>query len=146
MVEPFVSRSMEIFDIEDPTKASNSQHRIFRISCISTPFKFNIKQTMSNGDRQMTTTACNDDERAMLCNNDPIFVTTIQTALEKRPSGLCFSEFHLIAFCPLNLLKDDCVVSQPPNVSTDIQLASLPHHHYKPSPLHCYIFGCQKPS
>ncbi|GIY73748.1 hypothetical protein CEXT_710121 [Caerostris extrusa] len=59
------------FDIEDPTKASNSQHRIFRILC-STPLPFNMNRTTANEDRQVTTTACTDDEGAMLCNNDPV--------------------------------------------------------------------------
>ncbi|GIY73742.1 hypothetical protein CEXT_710091 [Caerostris extrusa] len=61
---------VHVFDMKEPTKASNSQHRIFRILC-STPLPFNMNRTMANGDRQVTTTTCNYDEGAMLCNNDP---------------------------------------------------------------------------
>ncbi|GIY88159.1 hypothetical protein CDAR_191241 [Caerostris darwini] len=72
VVEPIVSKMCENLLLTPRTPPRHQTRNIASSALCSTPFPLNIKQTMANGDRQVTTTTSNDDEGAMLCNNDTV--------------------------------------------------------------------------
>ncbi|GIY15017.1 hypothetical protein CDAR_526331 [Caerostris darwini] len=72
VVEPIVSKICENLILTSRTPPRHQTRNIVSSSICSTLLPFNINRTTAYGDGRVTTTACNVDGGAMLCNDDPV--------------------------------------------------------------------------